>query len=76
MRMLTVTEAGAERLRDYLDPVLEPVHEALAGLGGEEAGLLARVLHELATRREEAAAATPPPERVYPSDGYSRALLM
>jgi DNA-binding MarR family transcriptional regulator len=76
MRVLTVTEAGAERLRDYMEPVLEPVHGALAELNGEEAELLARVLDELATRREEAAAATPPPERVYPSDGYSRALLM
>jgi DNA-binding MarR family transcriptional regulator len=76
MRVLTVTAAGAERLRDYLEPVLEPVHAALGELDGEEAGLLARVLHELAARREEAAAATPAPERVYPTDGYSRALLM
>jgi DNA-binding MarR family transcriptional regulator len=76
MRVLTVTEAGAERLREYMEPVLEPVHETLAELDGEDAELLARILDELATRREEAAAATPPPERVYPSDGYSRALLM
>jgi DNA-binding MarR family transcriptional regulator len=76
MRVLAVTSEGAERLREYIDPVLEPVHEALGELTGAEAELLARVLHELAARREEAAAATPPPERVYPTDCYSRALLM
>jgi DNA-binding MarR family transcriptional regulator len=76
MRVLAVTPAGAERLRDYMDAVLEPVHDALGELTGEEAALLARVLDELAARREEAAAATPPPERTYPTDGYSRALLM
>jgi hypothetical protein len=37
---------------------------------------VARVLDELAARREAAAAATPAPERVYASDGYTRALLM
>ena len=41
-----------------------------------EAELVTQVLDELAARREEAAAATPGPERVYPADGYSRALLM
>ena len=76
MRILAVTPAGAERLRECMEPVLEPVHETLGALAGEEAELLARVLDELAARREEAAAATPPPERVYPTDGYSRALLM
>jgi MarR family transcriptional regulator, organic hydroperoxide resistance regulator len=76
MRVLALTPAGLERLRECMEPVLEPVHKALGELAGEEAELLARVLGRLATRREEAAAATPPPERVYPSDGYSRALLM
>ncbi len=76
MRILALTPAGAERLREYTDPVLEPVHQALGELGSEEAELLVRVLHGLATRREEAAAATPPPKRIYPGDGYSRALLM
>jgi DNA-binding MarR family transcriptional regulator len=76
MRVLAVTPAGAERLREYMQPVLEPVHEALGELTGVEAELLARILHELAARREQAAAATPPPERVYPTDGYLRALLM
>jgi DNA-binding MarR family transcriptional regulator len=76
MRVLAVTPEGAELLREYIEPVLEPLHEALGELTGPEAELLARVLHELAARREEAAAATPPPERVYPTDGYSRALLM
>ena len=76
MRVLTVTLAGADRLRDYMEPVLEPVYEALAELAGKQAELLTRVLDALALRREEAAAATPGPERSYPSDGYSRALLM
>jgi hypothetical protein len=76
MRVLTVTPAGAERLREQMGPVVEPIEEALADLPGTEAARLARLLDELATRREEAAAATPGPERVYPSDGYSRALLM
>jgi DNA-binding MarR family transcriptional regulator len=76
MRVLTVTPAGAERLREHMDPVVEPVAEVLAELPVEQAQLLAAVLEELAARREEAAAATPGPERVYPTDGYSRALLM
>jgi DNA-binding MarR family transcriptional regulator len=76
MRVLALTPAGAERLREHTEPVQEPIDEALAGLSADEAGLLARVLAELATRRESAAAATPGPERVYPADGYSRALLM
>jgi len=76
MRVLAVTPAGAELLREYMGPVLEPVHETLGELTPAEAELLAHILRELAARREEAAAATPPPERVYPTDGYSRALLM
>jgi len=76
MRMLAVTPAGLERLREHMEPLRETVDEALAGLAPEEAELLARVLEELATRREAAAAATPGPERLYPDDGYSRALLM
>jgi DNA-binding MarR family transcriptional regulator len=76
MRLLAVTPAGMERLREHMEPVLEPVDETLGRLTGAEAELLTRVLDELAARREEAAAATPPPERVYPADGYSRALLM
>jgi DNA-binding MarR family transcriptional regulator len=76
MRMLTVTPAGGERLREHMAAVREPVEEALGGLPGHEAALLARILDELAERREEAAAATPGPERAYPTDGYTRALLM
>jgi hypothetical protein len=56
--------------------VLEPVHETLATLSGPEAELLTRVLDEIAERREAGAAATPGPERTYPTDGYTRALLM
>jgi DNA-binding MarR family transcriptional regulator len=76
MRLLTVTPEGQERLRDYLDLVLEPVEEALAELTGPPAEALARLLQELAARREAEADATPGPERVYSTDGYSRALLM
>jgi DNA-binding MarR family transcriptional regulator len=76
MRLLAVTPAGRERLREHLEPVLEPVDETLGRLSGSEAELVARVLDELAARREAAAAAPPAPERVYASDGYTRALLM
>ena len=76
MRLLAVTPAGAERLREHMEPVLEPVDETLGRLSRAEAELVTQGLDELAARREEAAAATPGPERVYPADGYSRALLM
>jgi DNA-binding MarR family transcriptional regulator len=76
MRLLTLTPAGTRLLHEHMDPVLEPVDEALGRLSDAEAELLTRVLDELAARRETAAAATPGPERVYPADGYSRALLM
>jgi DNA-binding MarR family transcriptional regulator len=76
MRLLAVTPAGRARLREHLEPVVEPVDDALARLSGAEAELLTRVLDELAERRESAAAATPGPERAYPTDGYTRALLM
>ena len=76
MRMLTVTPAGAERLREHLEPVRDAVSDALAGLRHDEAELVARVLDALAERSEGAAAATPGPERLFPADGYSRALLM
>jgi DNA-binding MarR family transcriptional regulator len=76
MRMLTVTPAGAERLRDHLEPVRDAVSGALAGLRHDEAELVARVLDAVAGRTEPAAAATPGPERLFPADGYSRALLM
>jgi hypothetical protein len=45
-------------------------------LTGPPAEALARLLEELAARREAMAEATPGPERVYSTDGYSRALLM
>jgi DNA-binding MarR family transcriptional regulator len=76
MRLLTVTAAGSEHLHEYIEPVHEPVDEALGELTEAERELLARVLDELAARREEAAAATPEPERVLLTDGYTRALLM
>jgi len=76
MRVLALSPAGAERLGEHMAPVREPVEEALAALDGEHAELLGRVLRELTVRCEAAAAATPEPERVYESDGYSRALLM
>jgi DNA-binding MarR family transcriptional regulator len=76
MRVLTLSPAGVERLAEHMEPLREPVDEALAMLPPEDAELVRRVLDELAARREEAAAATPGPERVYPTDGYTRALLM
>jgi DNA-binding MarR family transcriptional regulator len=76
MRMLTVTPAGAERLREHMEPLRDPVDELLAGLRHDEAELVAGVLAALAERREAAAAVTPGPERLFPADGYSRALLM
>ena len=76
MRVLAITPEGAELLSAQMDPVEEPVNDVLARLSGPEAEILARALDEVATRREAAAAATPGPERVYPTDGYSRALLM
>ena len=76
MRVLTVTPAGAERLSEQLDPVLDAAEEPLAGLSVSEMELLARALERVAAHREEAAAATPGPERSYATDGYTRALLM
>jgi DNA-binding MarR family transcriptional regulator len=76
MRVLAVTPAGAELLREHMEPVQEPVHEALAALSPGEAAVLARALDDVAAQREAAAAATPGPERTYPTDGYTRALLM
>ena len=76
MRMLALTPAGAERLRDYMEPVLEPLDDALGELAEPVAEALADAHDELAAGREAAAEATPGPERVYPTDGYSRALLM
>ena len=76
MRLLAVTPAGIERLREHMEPVLQPLDETLGRLSVAEAELVTQVLDELAARREEAAAATPGPERVHPADGYSRALLM
>jgi hypothetical protein len=57
-------------------PVREPVDEGLAALPAADAELLAELLDRLAADRELAAAATPGPERAYPTDGYTRALLM
>ena len=76
MRVLTLSEAGAEQLREHMAPVREPVDEGLAALPAADAELLAEVLDRLAADREVAAAATPGPERAYPTDGYTRALLM
>ena len=76
MRVLTLSPAGEERLREHMAPVREPVDEGLAALTGAEAELLTAVLDRLAARREAAAADTPGPERLYPTDGYTRALLM
>jgi DNA-binding MarR family transcriptional regulator len=76
MRVLTVTPAGANLLREHLGPVLDAGEERLRTLSGAEAERLTAALEALAMRMEEEAAATPGPERVYESDGFSRALLM
>ena len=76
MRVLRLSPEGEERLREHMAPVREPLDEGLVGLGAEEAELLTELLDRLAMDREAAAAATPGPERLYPSDGYTRALLM
>jgi hypothetical protein len=52
------------------------VEEGLGSLSDADAELLTRVLDRLAADREAAAAASPGPERLYPADGYSRALLI
>jgi DNA-binding MarR family transcriptional regulator len=76
MRVLGVTEAGAEFLRAHLEPVVDAADAALSGLSDGEAAHLADVLEQLASAKDADAAATPGPEREYASDGYSRALLM
>jgi DNA-binding MarR family transcriptional regulator len=76
MRLLGVTDAGAEFLHAHLEPVLDVAGAALSGLSDADAELLAGVLELLASVKEADAAATPGPEREYASDGYSRALLM
>ena len=76
MRVLRLSAEGVERLREHIAPVREPLEEGLAGLSEAEAELLTQILERLAAEREAAAAATPGPERLYPTDGYTRALLM
>ena len=76
MRVLGVTEAGAEFLRAHVEPVLEVADEALSRLSDGDAEQLAVLLARLAALKDADAAATPGPEREYASDGYSRALLM
>jgi DNA-binding MarR family transcriptional regulator len=76
MRLLAVTDAGAEFLRAHVEPVLDVADEALSRLSDSEAEQLAEVLAQLASLKDADAAATPGPEREYASDGYSRALLM
>jgi DNA-binding MarR family transcriptional regulator len=76
MRVLTLSPVGTARLREHMAPVREPVDEGLATLPAADAELLTDLLDRLAAGREVAAAATPGPERIYPTDGYTRALLM
>jgi DNA-binding MarR family transcriptional regulator len=76
MRVLGVTEAGAEFLGAHFEPVLEVADAALSRLSAEDAELVASVLELLASLKDADAAATPGPEPEYASDGYSRALLM
>jgi DNA-binding MarR family transcriptional regulator len=76
MRVLGVTDTGAEFLRTHVQPVVEVADGALAGLSDEDTALVADVLDLLASLKDADATATPGPEREYESDGYSRALLM
>jgi DNA-binding MarR family transcriptional regulator len=76
MRVLGVTEAGAEFLHAHMEPVLDVADAALSELADADAELVAHVLELLASLKDANAAATPGPEREYASDGYSRALLM
>ena len=76
MRVLAVTPAGAKRLGEQLEPVLDATDGLVPELSHSEAEVLAHVLDRLATHREQVAAATPGPERSYATDGYTRALLM
>jgi DNA-binding MarR family transcriptional regulator len=76
IRILGVTEAGAEFLRAHVEPVLEVTDAVLATLSDVDAELVADALELLASLKNADAAATPGPEREYESDGYSRALLM
>ena len=65
MRVLGVTDTGAEFLRAHMEPVLEVADAALAGLPDAEAETLAHVLELLASLKDADAAATPGPEREY-----------
>ena len=76
MRVLGVTDAGAEFLRAHLEPVLDVSDAALSAVSDEDAALVAGVLELVAEAKDADAAATPGPEREYESDGFSRALLM
>jgi DNA-binding MarR family transcriptional regulator len=76
MRVLGLTEAGAEFLRAHMEPVLDVAGAALSALPDPDVELVADVLDQLASAKDADAAATPGPEREYASDGYSRALLM
>jgi len=76
MRVLALSLAGAERLREHMAPVREPLDDWLASLTAADAELMTSLLDRLAAVREAAAAATPGPEPVYQTDGYTRALLM
>jgi DNA-binding MarR family transcriptional regulator len=58
MRVLTVTPAGADLLREHLGPVLAAGEEQLGALAGAETERLVAALDAVATRTEEEAAAT------------------
>jgi hypothetical protein len=76
MRVLSVTEAGRECLREHVEPVHDVSDEAIGELSAAEAELLERFMERVASLKEADAAAVPAPERECHSDGYSRALLM
>ena len=74
-RRLAVPQVELAAL-EHLDVLGGLTPGALGRLPAQVAEIVARPLDELAKCRGAAAAATPGPERVYPTDGYSRALLM
>jgi hypothetical protein len=76
MRVLGVTEAGADFLDAHVEPVLDVADAALSSLSETDAALVADALELVASVKDADAAATPGPEREYASDGFSRALLM
>jgi DNA-binding MarR family transcriptional regulator len=76
MRVLTATDAGRERLAEFLEPVLAPASRLVAWLSTPQAALIDRFLDSLVLLAEREAAATPGPPAERSGDSYTPALLM